>query len=160
MTSYDGSSLPLGHTTATRYPAATRAWHSSHTRRSKGTGRFWTMMSSLVRSFLGSTPYMSTLRRALIPDLAMHSGTPVLRGGVDREPADRERLGLAASRADLEAIAEGGQVGAMRQVPVGLQPGEHREDVHGGGLLTRAGELPDEFRVVLAQVPVLHRNPA
>ncbi len=39
-----GSSLPFGHTTDTSYPAATSAWHSSHTRRSKGTGRFWTMM--------------------------------------------------------------------------------------------------------------------
>ena len=48
-----GSPLPFGQTTVTSYPAAVRAWHSSQTRRSKGTGRFCTMMSTRGRAAAG-----------------------------------------------------------------------------------------------------------
>ena len=41
-----GSPGPFGQMTLTSYPARRRAWHSSQTRRSNGTGRFWTMIST------------------------------------------------------------------------------------------------------------------
>ena len=44
MTSCGGSPSPFGQTTVTWYPASRSAWLSSQTRRSNGTGRFWTMI--------------------------------------------------------------------------------------------------------------------
>src|ERR1700733_13395103 len=53
---YVGSPAAFGQTTATSKPAPTSDWHSSQTRRSNGTDRFCTRMSTLrrFREFIGS----------------------------------------------------------------------------------------------------------
>src|SRR5580692_9984598 len=128
--------------------------------RTRGARRVFRDGLVLDCSLSGCTPHKITHRVAVIPMVIYRSSSAARRArssGADREPVNPERLRPSARGADLEAVAQRGRPGPLRQVPVPDQPGEHGEDVHLPGMLAPACQLPDKLRAELAQVPPLHR---